>query len=72
MLAMAQEQFPNNRAVANGIFMMLVFVLRPLGSLTVGVLGDHFGLQSAFFWSALVSLLMIPAILALPERNSVR
>ena len=31
-------------------------------------MGDHLGLQSAFFWSALVYLLTIPAILTLPGK----
>ena len=68
-LAMAQEHFPNNRAVANSLVMMIIFVLRPLGTLAVGYMGDHLGLQSAFFWGALVYLLTVPAILALPARK---
>ena len=68
-LAMAQEHFPNNRAVANSLVMMIVFVLRPLGTLAVGYMGDHLGLHSAFFWGALIYLLTIPAILALPARK---
>ena len=67
-LAMAQEHFPKNRAVANSLVMMIIFVLRPLGTLSVGYLGDHLGLQTAFFWGALIYLLTIPAILALPAR----
>ena len=69
-LAIAQEHFPNNRAMANSLVMMIVFVLRPVGTLAVGFMGDHLGLQSAFFWSALVFLLTIPAILALPGKRS--
>lgn len=69
LLAMVQEQFPNNRAVANGVFMLIVFVLRPLGTLAIGSLGDRYGLQTAFFWGALISLLSLPAILALPDRS---
>ena len=68
MLAMVQEQFPNNRAVANGVFMSIVFVLRPLGTLAIGSLGDRYGLQTAFMWGALISLLSLPAVLALPNR----
>jgi hypothetical protein len=54
--------------VANSLVMMIIFVLRPLGTLSVGYLGDHLGLQTAFFWGALIYLLTIPAILALPAR----
>ena len=68
-LAMAQEYFPKNRAMANSLVMMIVFVLRPLGTLAVGYMGDHLGLQTAFFWGALVYLLTIPAILALPGKG---
>ena len=71
-LAMAQEHFPKNRAVANSLVMMIIFVLRPLGTLAVGYLGDHLGLQTAFFWGALIYLLTIPAILALPGRAGKR
>lgn len=67
-LAIAQEHFPNNRAVANSLVMMIVFVLRPVGTLAVGFMGDHLGLQAAFFWSSLIYLLAIPAILALPGK----
>ncbi len=65
-LAMAQEHFPKNRAMANSLVMMIVFVLRPLGTLAVGYMGDQLGLQTAFYWGALAYLLTIPAILALP------
>jgi MFS transporter, FSR family, fosmidomycin resistance protein len=68
MLAMVQEQFPNNRAVANGVFMSIVFLLRPLGTLAIGTLGDRYGLQTAFLWGALVSLLSLPAVLLLPNK----
>jgi MFS transporter, FSR family, fosmidomycin resistance protein len=68
MLAMVQEQFPRNRAVANGVFMSIVFVLRPLGTLAIGTLGDRYGLQTAFLWGALISLLSLPAVLLLPNK----
>jgi MFS transporter, FSR family, fosmidomycin resistance protein len=67
-LAIAQEHFPKNRAMANSLVMMIVFVLRPVSTLAVGFMGDHLGLQAAFFWSALTFLLTIPAILALPGK----
>jgi FSR family fosmidomycin resistance protein-like MFS transporter len=71
-LAIAQEHFPNNRAVASSLVMMIVFVLRPVGTLAVGYMGDHLGLQAAFFWSSLIYLLTIPAILALPGKAGIR
>jgi FSR family fosmidomycin resistance protein-like MFS transporter len=67
LLAMVQEHLPDNRAVGNGIFMLISFALRPIAILAVGFMGDRLGLQAAFTWSALISLLAIPAIFALPN-----
>ena len=68
MLAIVQEQFPNNRAVANGLYMMILFLLRPLGTLAVGFLGDRVGLQTAFLYATLFSFLTLPVVLVLPEK----
>ena len=67
LLAMVQEHLPNNRAVGNGIFMLISFALRPIAILAVGYMGDRLGLRTAFTWSALISLLAVPAIFALPD-----
>ncbi len=69
MMAMVQEQMPENRAVGNGLYMVLSFVLRPIATLAVGAVGDRFGLEQAFFWSALAALLAIPPIWMLPKRR---
>jgi FSR family fosmidomycin resistance protein-like MFS transporter len=69
MLAIVQDQLPNNRAVGNGLFMFISFFLRPLAILAIGMMGDSLGLHSAFFWSAIISLFAIPAIWALPKFN---
>ncbi len=68
MMAIVQERFPNNRAMANGIYMMVSFVLRPIGTVAVGLMGDSIGLERAMFWGALISLGAIPAILALQNK----
>jgi FSR family fosmidomycin resistance protein-like MFS transporter len=69
MLAIVQEQFPNNRATANGLYMMVIFLLRPVGTLLVGLLGDRFGLQTAFLIATGISLFTLPVILTLPEKR---
>lgn len=66
MLAIVQDQLPEHRVMGNGLFMTITFLVRPIAILTIGAIGDRGGLQSAYFWSALISLLAIPAILALP------
>lgn len=67
-LAMVQDQMPDHRAVGNGLLMVLSFLLRPIAMITIGMLGDRVGLRQVYFWSAWISLLAIPAILALPSR----
>lgn len=67
LLAMVQEHLPDHRALGNGVFMFISFALRPIAILAVGYLGDTLGLSSAYFWSAIISLLAIPAIIALPN-----
>lgn len=66
--ALVQEQLPQNRALANGVYVMLVFLSRPAIALITGAVGDHLSLQAAFLGSAVVSLAAIPAILLLPEK----
>ena len=69
-LALIQDHFPNHRSAANGAYMFLAFLLRSVGMLLVGILGDKIGLETAFLLSALVSLLVIPGILLLPPDPS--
>ncbi|MBI1877480.1 MAG: MFS transporter [Chloroflexi bacterium] len=67
LLAMAQEHLPNNRAMANGVLISLFFLIRPVAAYSIGLIGDRFGLHSAFLAAALISLLAIPAIFFLPK-----
>ncbi len=66
-LAIVQDNFPDNRAVANGIFMAMNFVIRAFAIAVVGLLADRFGLQNAFLWSAFAAFLSIPAVFWLPN-----
>jgi FSR family fosmidomycin resistance protein-like MFS transporter len=69
MLAMVQECMPHNRAMANGLFISMTFLVRPLVAFAIGLLGDNFGLHSAFYVAAIVALLTIPMIFFLPGGN---
>ncbi len=64
--ALVQDHLPDNRATANGIFMLYAFGIRAINVLMVGALGDAMGLQAAFSAAALISLLSLPLIFALP------
>ncbi len=62
LLATVQDAFPDNRALANGTFLALNFLIRALGIWTVGALADGVGLHHAYLIAALVALLGIPAV----------
>ncbi|MDE2774503.1 MAG: MFS transporter [Chloroflexota bacterium] len=66
-LALVQDQLPENRATANGMFMLYAFGVRALNVMMVGALGDALGLQNAFIAAALISLLCLPVIITLPS-----
>jgi FSR family fosmidomycin resistance protein-like MFS transporter len=68
IMAVVQDQFPENRSFANGLFMAITFVLRTCSILAVGAMGDLLGLRAAYFWSAILALFCLPVILALPGR----
>jgi FSR family fosmidomycin resistance protein-like MFS transporter len=67
MLAMVQEHLPDHRAVANGLYISMGFLVRSFAILVVGIVGDNFGLRSAFLWSAVGSLLAVLPVLWLPN-----
>ena len=66
-MAIVQDNFPDHRAVANGIFMSMNFVIRALAIGVVGLLADRFGLMNAFLWSGLLAFLSVPAVFTLPN-----
>jgi FSR family fosmidomycin resistance protein-like MFS transporter len=66
-LALVQDKFPDNRALANGTFLASNFLIRAVGIWLVGVLADQFGLTTAFVISALVAFLSVPALKFLPK-----
>jgi len=70
MMALVQESFPQNRALANGFYMALSFLIRSLTVLLLGWLGDLFGLRLAFMVSAVVPLLGLPLLLLLPAKRT--
>ena len=69
LLALVQDHLPDNRAVANGIYMSISFLVRSLVLVLIGVAGDAWGLRTTFTISALISALSIIPILLLPESS---
>jgi FSR family fosmidomycin resistance protein-like MFS transporter len=68
-LALIQDNFPENRAVSNGLYISMNFLLRSLVMILVGIAGDAFGLQTAFWGSAGLALLGLVGIFMLPAEE---
>jgi FSR family fosmidomycin resistance protein-like MFS transporter len=65
MLALVQENAGRSPAAANGLFMMVSFVVRSLTIVLVGAVGDVTGLSAMFVFSAVMGFLAIPFVLKL-------
>jgi MFS transporter, FSR family, fosmidomycin resistance protein len=65
--ALVQDQLPNNRATASGMFIFYAFIVRAINVILVGILADAVGLSSALLLAAGVSLLAIPMVFLLPN-----
>ena len=68
IMALIQESFPNNRALANGFYMALSFGIRSVVIVIVGRIGDVYDLRTAFAAAAIVSLLAVPVVRWLPAK----
>jgi FSR family fosmidomycin resistance protein-like MFS transporter len=68
-MALVQESFPENRALANGTYMALSFVLRSGVVVVLGLMGDVWGIRLAFLVSAIFPLIGLPFLRLLPTAN---
>ncbi|HID52979.1 MAG TPA: MFS transporter [Anaerolineae bacterium] len=69
LLATVQDEFPDNRALANGIYLALSFMIRAGGIWAVGWLADQYGLSQAYTLAALATFMAIPAAYILHKRE---
>jgi FSR family fosmidomycin resistance protein-like MFS transporter len=67
VMALVQESFPENRALANGVYMSLSFLIRSAVVVLVGAMGDLWGMHPAFLACATITLLGLPFLLLLPS-----
>lgn len=65
-MALVQDQFQENRALANGTYLALSFTLSSVSIWVVGLAADAYGMETAFLIAALVGLVSLPAIRYLP------
>jgi FSR family fosmidomycin resistance protein-like MFS transporter len=70
MMALVQESFPENRALANGTYMSMSFLIRSGVVILLGALSDHFGLRQMYAASAVIMMAAIPLLFLLPNRRS--
>jgi FSR family fosmidomycin resistance protein-like MFS transporter len=68
MMALLSERFPENRALANGIYLGFSFLANAAATLVLGLLADAFSLRMAFTISTAVPLLGLPLVWLLPGR----
>lgn len=69
VMALVQESFPENRALANGVYMALSFLIRSGAVVVLGAIGDLSGMRLAFTFSAVIPLLGLPLVLLLPGKR---
>ncbi len=69
LMALVQESFPENRALANGVYMALSFLIRSAAVLVVGAIGDTWGMRTAFAVSAVAPLLGLPFLWLFPKER---
>lgn len=69
-MAMVQENYPENRALANGIYMFLNFILSSGVIVAVGLLGDMLGLRKAYIIGGIIMLACSPFVLFLPSNKN--
>ncbi len=68
ILALVQDEFPEHRALANGTYLALNFVLRAVGIWAVGIIADQYGMSTAFLVAGILAFLSLPAVFFLPKR----
>ncbi len=72
MLAIVQETDTKRPAFVNSIYMFMSFGVSSLMVLFVGTMGDHFGLEMTFKFSAGIAFLAIPFLFFLPVKSSIK
>ena len=65
MLAIVQKAGKESPAAANGLFMMVSFVVRSITIVLVGIIGDHTGLETMYVISALAGFAALPFLFKL-------
>lgn len=62
LMALVQEQFPESRALANGVYLSMNFAIRSVAAIAYGIFGDAFGLSTAMYIAAAAMFAGLPLI----------
>ena len=60
IMAWVQESYLENRALANGVYMAMGFLIRAVVVVILGRVGDLIGLRQGFYYSAIIMMLGDP------------
>lgn len=71
LMALVQEQVPESRALANGVYLSMNVVIRSIAAILFGAVADIFGLETAMFIGALAMFGGLPLIWVLFNREGV-
>jgi len=64
LMALVQDHAPLHRSTANGAYLAMSFISRPIAVMIIGVIADQWGLKNAFAVSVVLS---VAALAALPR-----
>ena len=62
LMAVVQESFPQSRALANGIYLSMNFLIRSIAAIAYGAFGDTFGLTTSMYIAAAAMFAGLPLI----------
>ena len=71
LMAMVQEQVPDSRALANGVYLSMNFAIRSSAAIAFGAVGDIFGLRTAMLIGAFAMFAGLPLIWILFRRAGI-
>jgi len=70
-MAVIQENFPENRSFANGLYLAILFLANSAAGVIMGGMADLMGTPQAFLWSVFICLLGVPFVFLLPEQKKI-
>ncbi len=68
-MAISQENFPENRSLANGIYLAMLFAINALMSVVTGFMYDQIGGQMTYTIGGLAVFLALPFVFLLPKHK---